>query len=274
MLSHIDMRTALRTAFRNVMGREGTLAELQFLQAIASLESGYAQYWKPPGDGSFNLGAIQAGSGWTGATFEYRDTTPQPDGSSKSYVTKFRKYPSLVAGAEDLVRVVYKNAGRATVLKAAGEGNTTRASAGLYCPSSPKPDVVARENAEVLAQFGIVPTGYYQGFGKTPAERIGNHHKRVVASIRAQALAIGEPLPADIQALPAEKPIVRLGDTGADVVKLQELLNKRSVTPPLIADGSFGPRTRLNVIAFQLRAHLVADGIVGARTWEALETDS
>lgn len=268
MLSHQDMRAALRDAFRNVIGREATLSELQCLQAIASLESGYGQYWKPPGNGSFNLGATQAGSGWNGATFEYRDTTPQPDGSSKSYVTKFRKYPSLVAGAEDLVRAVYVNAGRSTVLWAASAGQTERFSAGLYCVSSQA--AKAEESAEVLEQFGIAPTGYYQGMGKTPAERIANHHKRVVASIRAQALALNEPLPADIEAMPIKPDLLRLGSKGSAVASLQEQLNRHGVTPVLKSDGEFGPQTQRNVIAFQRRAHLVADGIVGTSTWAAL----
>lgn len=269
-LTHINMRIVLRSAFADIMGREGATAELQFLQAIASLETAYGAGWKPPGDGSFNLGALQAGSGWNGATFAYTDTTPQPDGSSKSYVTKFRKYPSLIEGAKDLVRVVYVNAGRSSVLKAAGAGNTLRASAGLYCVSSIVQAIADQERREVELLYGIVPTGFYQGFGKTPPERIANHHKRVVASIRAQALALSEPLPADIEAMPLKPALLRLGSRGSAVVALQEQLNRHSITPSLRTDGEFGEKTRLNVVAFQRRSGLVADGIVGGSTWAAL----
>jgi hypothetical protein len=271
-VNHNDMRTVLRAAFAAVIGREGTIHELQCLRAISSLESGDGEYWKPPGNGSFNLGALQAGSSWSGATFEYRDTTPQPDGSSKSYVTKFRKYPTLIAGAEDLVRVVFVNMGRSSVLKAASEGNTLRFSAGLYCVSSPA--ARDKETAEVLEQFGIAPTGYYQGWGKTPAERIAHHHKAVVASIRAQALALSESLPADIAALPSLPALLRVGAKGTDVEKLQRELNRQIVTPLLKVDGDFGEATRRNVVAFQRRAKLVADGIVGERTWSALAAPS
>lgn len=267
-MNHRDMRAVLAAAFRDVIGREGTLPELQCLRAISSIESGDGEYWKPPGDGSFNLGALQSGNGWSGQTFEYRDSTPQPDGSSKFYVTRFRKYPSLVEGAKDLVRVVYVSMGRSTVLAAATAGHTLKFSAGLYCPSSVA--TAPQEKAEVFAEFGITPTGYYQGHGKTPAERIANHHRSVVASIRAQALALNEPLPTDIEAMPIKPELLRLGSKGSAVVSLQEQLNRHRVTPPLTVDGDFGEKTRQNVISFQRRAHLVADGIVGVRTWDEL----
>lgn len=259
MITHNDMRIALREAFARVQGREATIPELQCLQAVASLESGYGQYWKPPGDGSFNLGAIQAGSSWSGETFVYTDTHPNPDGTSTPYRVAFRKYPSLVAGAEDLVRVVYRNKGRnQKVLPPASKGDTHGFSAGLY------------------------DTGYYEGFGKdgpdpgeSPREeRIANHHRAVVASIRAQALALTEPLPADIAALPEPRPLLRMGATGPLVVKIQEALNRHGVTPTLKADGRFGPQTALNVRAFQRRQKLTADGIVGERTWAPLERDT
>jgi peptidoglycan hydrolase-like protein with peptidoglycan-binding domain len=58
------------------------------------------------------------------------------------------------------------------------------------------------------------------------------------------------------------------------VATLQGLLNRQRITPTLKEDGEFGAQTQLNVIAFQRRAHLVADGIVGSRTWDALNEPS
>lgn len=255
-MNHLDMRLLLREAFRSVFSREATIPEAQCLQAIASLESAYGQGWKPPGNGSHNFGAIQAGSSWNGPTFQYTDTTPQPDGSSKPYVTRFRKYATPIEGAIDLVKVVFINRGRdKQVLPPATAGNTHGFSAGLYA------------------------TGYYEGFGKdgpdpgdSPREeRIANHHKQVVASIRAQALVLSEPLPADIAAMPVLRALLRRGAKGPDVVKLQAALNRHGVTPTLTADGDFGNKTYQNVVAFQRRSGLTADGIVGERTWAALD---
>jgi peptidoglycan hydrolase-like protein with peptidoglycan-binding domain len=38
----------------------------------------------------------------------------------------------------------------------------------------------------------------------------------------------------------------------------------------LVADGVFGPQTRLAVVAFERARHLTADGVVRAATWRAL----
>lgn len=73
-------------------------------------------------------------------------------------------------------------------------------------------------------------------------------------------------LPNDHQTKPVvEIPtsILRLGSKGEDVKKLQGLLG-------LVQDGIFGKLTKLAVQAFQLKNHLIADGIVGKNTWKAL----
>jgi peptidoglycan hydrolase-like protein with peptidoglycan-binding domain len=71
---------------------------------------------------------------------------------------------------------------------------------------------------------------------------------------------------ADAYALFAE-PLLKMGDIGPEVVRLQELLGAS-------ADGRFGPDTRARVIALQVNRGLPTDGIVGPDTWNALTVKS
>lgn len=57
---------------------------------------------------------------------------------------------------------------------------------------------------------------------------------------------------------------IKFGSRGADVIYLQTKLGVRP------NDGIFGPITRRAVIKFQKSRGLVADGIVGPKTWAAL----
>lgn len=65
-------------------------------------------------------------------------------------------------------------------------------------------------------------------------------------------------------------PTLQLGSRGENVRKLQEYLKLLGQT--LAVDGVFGPETRQAVINFQAQAGVTPlDGIVGPRTWEAIE---
>ncbi len=65
---------------------------------------------------------------------------------------------------------------------------------------------------------------------------------------------------------------VSFGSTGVDVQLVQAKLN--SLLPdfpiPLVCDGAFGAKTLGRVKALQGRSRLVADGVVGPRTWAIL----
>jgi peptidoglycan hydrolase-like protein with peptidoglycan-binding domain len=66
---------------------------------------------------------------------------------------------------------------------------------------------------------------------------------------------------------------IREGMNGAAVRRAQSLLNaNRGARRPLAADGRFGRLTREAVMAFQQSKGLTADGIIGAETWRALES--
>jgi hypothetical protein len=67
-------------------------------------------------------------------------------------------------------------------------------------------------------------------------------------------------------------PTLRKGDRGPMVAYLQKLLNNRGANPKLNVDSDFGNATDRAVRDFQAAKHLTpVDGIVGPKTWSALE---
>ncbi len=120
---------------------------------------------------------------------------------------------------------------RPTVLKAATAGDAYGVSAALY------------------------ETKYYAGRGKTAKERIAGHHTAITRNLVSLCLALDEAMPAG-EELPQRT--IRRGDTGEDVKAVQRWLK-------LVVDGIFGPVMDQAVRDFQ------ADGVVGERTWDALE---
>jgi len=65
--------------------------------------------------------------------------------------------------------------------------------------------------------------------------------------------------------------MLKLGSKGADVARMQTLLNSLlQPSPRLKVDGDFGKRSHDVLVLFQASRRLKADGVVGPRTWEAL----
>jgi len=64
------------------------------------------------------------------------------------------------------------------------------------------------------------------------------------------------------------RPVLRVGDRGADVTALQTALAGRGYS--VTVDGAFGPGTEAVVKQFQQGQGLSADGVVGGLTWSAL----
>ena len=60
----------------------------------------------------------------------------------------------------------------------------------------------------------------------------------------------------------------RLGDTGPDVVEIQQALANHGYDVQV--DGDFGPATKAAVIAFQKDNNLAADGLIEANSYFAL----
>jgi hypothetical protein len=240
-LTHTEARALVSLAFTSVFGRAPSAFEAMFLQAIAWLETNYGSGWKGVGVGSWNMGAIQRG-GWTGSFFEYTDTHPMPDGSSKPYKIGFRKYTSAQAGFEDLCKVVYAvNPRRREALAAAAKGDVLGFSTALH----------------------KYPC-YYEGFGATDAIRIANHAKAVTNAIRLQCAEIGDPLPTSVAvvggillaALPAPVvPALLLGAKGPAVGVWQAVVGAK-------VDNDFGPATAVATRAWQAAHKLPQTGMV------------
>lgn len=75
------------------------------------------------------------------------------------------------------------------------------------------------------------------------------------------------------QAPAMNRPILRMGSRGYEVMVLQKDLASLGY-PVGAADGVFGSGTRGAAVAFQAENGLIADGVVGAQTWAALDRAS
>lgn len=167
MTTHQQARSYAEQALRTVFVDEPTRGEIWALAGVAFLETAYGDGWKGTGAGSNNMGAIQCGPSWKGDRFGYTDTHPNSDGSSTPYHIDFRKYATPLEGWIDLAKVVYVNRGRSIVRDAAKLESWADVSAGLY------------------------KTAYYEGRGKTPADRIHNHLLALESAIAKANAACG-----------------------------------------------------------------------------------
>lgn len=235
-LNHQAIRWQVREGFKRKFGREATLQEAQLLHAVGMLETSCGTGWKGVGSGSFNMGAITAGPAWKGKTFEYRDSYPDERGVDHWYTTKFRKYDNAVDGWADLANIMYED--RPSVFKAATAGDAYGVSAALF------------------------ETKYYAGRGKTVKERIAGHHAALLRALITICRSLDEDLPSG-EELPRKT--LRRGNTGEEVKVVQRWLG-------LVVDGIFGPVMERAVEDFQTELGLTPDGIIGEKTWDALET--
>lgn len=133
-------------AFASVVHRAPTRRELDGLLALARLETHFGGAWTTEqGRAAHNWGAVQAGAAVDNVcpvgSFAATDTHP----TSGAYLACFRAYPSNVAGAADVVRIVMRDAASRREL--------------------------ARGNSQAFAAAQHA-AGYYEGRGATIAERI------------------------------------------------------------------------------------------------------
>jgi len=232
------------------------------IHGIGWLETHYGFAWKGAGKGSRNWGADQAGLPPCplATSFEYVDTHPNPDGTSTTYRICFRRYADDRAGCFGLIKQEFLR--RPTVLAAARRGDLYGVSRALY------------------------ETRYYEGHGKTPADRIANHYKLLFSSVKAAANANGDdpvhewmpPTEPWMHDLAAEHPTLRRGSRHIEHVKVwqRSVLNVELEgigAQTLVVDGRFGSMTEGATRVWQAQRNLKADGIVGPRSWTKAEEE-
>ncbi len=236
------------------------IAVVLAVQAVGDLETRYGTAWRGTGIGSRNWGAVQKGRPPCDAanSFLYEDSSPNPDGTSTRYSVCFRKYPNDAEGARGLIRETYIR--RPSVLAAAQRSSLADVSTELWRAK------------------------YYEGWGKTVAERIGHHYDRLLSCATDIAHACGDE-PPERESLLHELweydlldpyPVIRRGSPLHSIVKVaqreldEEIRAGRLHGELLAVDGMFGPNTEHAVAAFQAAQGLKIDGVVGDQTWDKL----
>jgi peptidoglycan hydrolase-like protein with peptidoglycan-binding domain len=136
------------------------------------------------------------------------------------------------------------------------------------------------ELQRLLAQAGFNPGGADGVFGtRTRAAVIAFQRSRgllvdgvcgprTLAALRVSPRETAPRAPAP-PVLGFSHPTLSIGAHGAAVAELQRALMARGFSPGAV-DDAFGPLTRAAVVRFQASRGLVADGVVGPRTWGAL----
>jgi len=241
MISDVTATKLASQTVTNVCSATATNGEIAALFACALHETGFGSGWKGAGAGSYNQGAVQCGK-WAGRRFVYVDTHPNADGTSTSYSACFRAYANDQAGWDDLGRIMYT--GRRTGVR----------------------EAAMREDWLGVSEQ-MHATGYYEGFGKTVADRIANHARAMAKGVNRALAVLGAGSIVVPPAAPVELTrVLELGCIGEDVKRAQRELK-------LAADGIFGKFTRAATVAYQTQHRLIGDGRIGPVTWKIMLTD-
>lgn len=192
-------RGIVKPALESLLGREPSLAELQYGQSVGKIESSYGAGWNKcpctdPSDcdvaaaqASNNWGAVQAKAGQPG--FSWCDTNP--DGSK--YKQRFRSYATPQEGAADKLRIMFRNMPAVAASLASDGATVYRASLAMrrstyyggWCPKA-------------ISQYGQAANRYGDPKGvpaalACEAEAVAQHAKRAKQVIDAIAAANRDP---------------------------------------------------------------------------------
>lgn len=165
-MNHVQFRPIVISAWARKNVGPVPLSVIQITHAVSSHESSLGQGWKPPGVGSNNTGAVQSPNCNPETTFEYKDTHPNPDGTSTTYRVCFKKYASLEDGLVDQIRYQFK---QPETFQAALRGDLWGVCAGMY------------------------KSGYFEGRGKDKQARIRSYYVALERNLKSITIALKEP---------------------------------------------------------------------------------
>lgn len=133
-------------------------------------------------------------------------------------------------------------------------------------------DAYARGVAAILKHIGAdsVMVAGHKEYATPRGRKIDPSFDMVAFREHVEAIMLGGAIAASpVATVDPARAMLRKGDQGQDVRTLQAKLND-AIRADLPIDGGFGPRTEAAVKNFQAAKGLLADGMVGPKTWVAL----
>ncbi len=243
-------------AFLHVWGREDLL---RFVKTSCAVYAGAVLGWsgkelKKPwkSDGSFGIFT------WLGLSFQHPSWCWAEDGVPDEGSIVYRDYNRKTTGMghvqiltrrhEDGLWTVCEGGGGLRQGEGSGLSDGQRkATSGTVCRMSAPKDFRAKDS------LGRLPIGWW----------------------RPDLIDLGGPPsdPGDTEVIGPSAPFVtlRAGDRGPRVGELQLRLLRLGYRELGSVDSSFGPKTRAATQRFQSEHQLEPDGVVGRRTWAAIE---
>ena len=186
-----------------------------------------------------------------------------------------------VAGERTLA-LLYAQAGTQTAAPTAAPGGSASASSGRLERGDTGSEVLALQKALNKLGFSLKEDGNFgsgtlnavlalqRKYGLQADGIVGGKTRALIDSLSGQQTASPLPTAAPTAAQPTQPPAataaprLERGDTGSEVLRLQQALNKLGFS--LKEDGNFGSGTVQAVKAFQRQNGLEADGIAGRQT--------
>lgn len=192
---HRAMRPVILAAFKQAVGRDPTPAELQYVSAVAWLETNYGTGWPANLREAHNWGAVQCDTKREGP-----DTcVPHQDHDSggTAFAVGFRRYASDQDGAADEIRHVIKVRPRTAAALAEKNPSAYRASYAMrrehyyggICSTAMKNGV-----SQADAALSFSKPDQNAGTQACAEDTVGQHARIVIRNAQAIAQTLGEPL--------------------------------------------------------------------------------